>query len=198
MATSQISNCRVCGNEFTVEPRKRFFCSQLCQRRRNVAPIIDRLWRFISPEPNSGCWLWTGCLVTGGYGGLTVDKQIRLAHRLIYENFKGAIPKGLQIDHLCRVRCCVNPYHLEAVTLQENLRRGLGNAAAILASAELQKAKTHCPKGHPYSGDNLVVQRGKDRACRECNRAKCRDYQKRRRAHASSPLSQAQLLPCRS
>lgn len=111
----------------------------------------------------SGCWLWTGSCDPSGYGTLKLEGRTRRAHRLAYELLVGPIPDGLQLDHLCRVRNCANPDHLEPVTNQENSRRG----RALI---------THCPKGHPYSGDNLrlhVRKNGRDvnRECRECVRA---------------------------
>lgn len=116
-------------------------------------------------EPNTGCWIWRGAIATpGGYGTMKVDGRTRLAHRLSYEYFKGQIHDGLDIDHLCRTRCCVNPDHLEAVTRQVNLNRGIIH----------NRTKTHCPKGHPYSGDNLLVRPhgngGKQRTCLACHR----------------------------
>lgn len=81
----------------------------------------------VSPEPNSGCWLWTGCTEEKGYAVLYKDnwKGHRPAHRFSYETFVGPIPKGLHIDHLCNIKCCVNPAHLEPVTAQENNRRAV-------------------------------------------------------------------------
>lgn len=107
------------------------------------------------------CWFWLGCKGIDGYGKFSHKPGISLAHRYSYELYKGPIPAGLHIDHLCRVRHCVNPDHLEAVTQQENMRRG--NVGLF------QKSKTHCRKGHPYSGDNLLVYRG-GRHCRACKR----------------------------
>ena len=79
----------------------------------------------VSPEPTSGCWLWTGGLEEKGYAVLCKPnwKGHRAAHRFSYETFVGPIPDGLQIDHKCRVRSCVNPDHLEPVTSAENNRR---------------------------------------------------------------------------
>lgn len=74
---------------------------------------------LISPEPNTGCWLWLGTLSDNGYG----IYAHRRAHRIAFEQMKGGIPPGLDLDHLCRVRCCVNPEHLEPVTRKENCRR---------------------------------------------------------------------------
>jgi HNH endonuclease len=105
-----------------------------------------------------GCWLWRGYVSKStGYGGLGIRGL--LAHRLIYEELIGPIPKGLQIDHLCRVRRCVNPWHLEPVTRKVNILRGEGRAA-------LNARKTACPKGHAY---DLVLASG-SRWCSRCAR----------------------------
>src|SRR6516164_7314046 len=76
------------------------------------------------PEPNSGCWLWFGVQTKDGYGRWGGGANRKLAHRISYERAKGPVPIGMQIDHLCRVRCCVNPDHLEVVTPLENNARG--------------------------------------------------------------------------
>src|SRR3990172_4211550 len=95
--------------------------------RRNV--LTPELWdswfgvRYI-PEPNTGCWLWAGNLDTPGYGQISSLGRKVLAHRLSYIFLRGPIPRGLQIDHLCRVRSCVNPDHMELVTSRENASRG--------------------------------------------------------------------------
>lgn len=72
-----------------------------------------------------GCWVWTKCCDQDGYGLVWFDGQMRRAHRIIYEILVGPIPDGLDIDHLCRVRACVNPDHMEPVAHGENIRRGL-------------------------------------------------------------------------
>jgi HNH endonuclease len=82
--------------------------------------------RDYSIEPETGCWVWERSLTTKGYGNTSKDGKTALAHRVYYEQAKGPIPEGLQIDHLCRNRACVNPDHMEAVPQQENLRRGVG------------------------------------------------------------------------
>ena len=130
------------------------------------------------PVTESGCWLWTGAVLPNGYGVLTYQKQRKYAHRLVYELLRAPIPEGLQLDHLCRVRCCANPDHLEPVTLQENLRRGDVN--------QYVKA-THCKRGHEFTVENTYQYKNKignpKRNCRACALAYSRmTYDKVRKA----------------
>lgn len=125
----------------------------------------EQLTRFLSrlSALPSGCWEWTGKLNNKGYGHLSVCSRLRLAHRLSYEHFVGAIPDGLELDHLCRNRACANPTHLEAVTHKENIARGEVDGSA---GRSFLRAQTHCRNGHSYA-DALSV-RGA-RRCRVCN-----------------------------
>lgn len=140
----------------------------------------------IMPEPNSGCWLWMGKINRLGYGGLWVRDLTKTtgwrsvsAHRHAYETMVGPIPAGMDIDHKCRVRCCVNPDHLEPVTHLENVRRGISG----IVNGGRMRAKTHCPQGHPYSPENTRVRLNKSggvhRECRVCDREKARLRRKR-------------------
>ncbi len=132
----------------------------------------ERFWSKVDAEGD--CWEWTSTLVSG-YGSFFVGRGRRvLAHRHCYELLVGEIPKSLQIDHLCRNRRCINPDHLEPVPQQVNIARGLWGS--------WQRTKTHCPNGHPYSGDNLYEPPNKrNRVCRTCSRAAGRKYQADRR-----------------
>lgn len=129
---------------------------------RGPKPTPSKCAAFLARvEKTDSCWLWKGTLSDNGYGVFYADEKLYKAHRVAYEFAGRVIPEGLQIDHLCRVRNCVNPDHLEAVTCRENIMRGAGVAA--------KHAKvTHCPSGHPYSEENVRMYRG-SRYCRACH-----------------------------
>lgn len=110
------------------------------------------------PEPMSGCLLWLGSVNHKGYGKYGPDG----AHRLAYADFVGPIPEGLFVLHHCDTPPCVQPRHLYAGTALDNMRDRLDRGR------NPQKLKTHCPQGHPYSGTNLYVWRGRARYCRAC------------------------------
>ena len=126
-----------------------------------------RAERYFTRTPNA-CWPWTGTTDGHGYGAIGVRSddltwRSRKAHRVVYELLVGPIPEGLQLDHLCRNRACVNPDHLEPVTNRENSLRGFGAAA-------MNARKATCPRGHVLAGRNLVQCRAKNgsRECRIC------------------------------
>ena len=141
------------------------------------AGALDRFLAKVEPEPNSGCWLWSGSVTKNGYGRFGISRRdVRWAHRVAYEHWHGPIPDGLQIDHLCRVRSCVNPEHLEAVTCRTNLLRGIGFTGR-------QARQTHCLRGHLLEGDNLSSWhlKHKQRHCRSCDRIRQPGYDRKRR-----------------
>lgn len=107
------------------------------------------------------CWIWQGA-TSHGYGVFRDGEKTVVAHKFLYERLVGKVPEGLDLDHLCRNRACVNPNHLEPVTRQVNLLRG----ETITAS---NAAKTHCKKGHPFSGENVQRLQGR-RRCKTCYR----------------------------
>lgn len=103
------------------------------------------------------CWIWTASIDGKGYGQIAYNGKPHRAHRISYEIFKGVIPAGLDLDHLCRNRLCVNPEHLEPATRSENLLRGILH----------NSLKTACPRGHKY---DYTDNKGR-RRCRTCTRA---------------------------
>lgn len=113
-----------------------------------------------------GCWEWTASLQGGGYGQFWLDGSNALAHRVSYQTTVGAVPAGLQLDHLCRNRKCVRPDHLEPVTPSENTHRGDTHAAR-------NAAKTHCPAGHSYTEHGRQRPDGR-RECVTCKRERNR------------------------
>lgn len=141
---------------------------------------LDRFWSKV--EISVGCWRWTGATMANGYGVFTVTSTALgrrsniLAHRWAYEHIHGAIPAGLEIDHLCRTRNCVRIDHLEAVTHGENQRR-------------MAQAQTHCRRaGHEYTPENTLISSKGARFCRECHR----ESDRRRRAANDTDLDNRQ------
>lgn len=114
----------------------------------------------------SGCWLWVGSDGPKGYGRIMVAQKAYRAHRFVYEAMVGPIPQGLVIDHLCRVRCCVNPAHMRTVSNKANVLAGVGVTA-------LNAQKEVCKRGHPLSGANIKIAGGY-RNCRICVNLKAR------------------------
>lgn len=136
-------------------------------------PAEERFWEKVDKDGPlfadlGPCWLWTGG-TSYGYG-LFWNVP---AHRWAYENLVGPIPPGLHIDHLCRNPPCVNPAHLEPVTVRENTLRGVGTSAQ-------NARKTYCIHGHPFSDENTYRPPSGGRYCRTCLNAGYRAYRKRR------------------
>lgn len=142
---------------------------------RTRTPLAERFWVKVDKDgpipvhrPELGpCWQWTASTTAGGYGQIRADWPARTmlyAHRVAYQFVAGAIPDGLQLDHLCRNRACCNPEHLEPVTNRENGLRGQSFAA-------INARKTRCPKGHEYTPENTAVDSNDgSRKCRICRR----------------------------
>jgi hypothetical protein len=139
-----------------------------------------RFWPKV--QKGEGCWEWAASRSREGYGRFFLGrdengKHNALAHRFAYEVLVGPIPEGLQLDHLCRNPPCVNPAHLEPVTSRENSLRGEGLVG--------QRARqTHCLRGHPLSGSNVLIRncRPGSRVCRACLKTYDRERSRRRRA----------------
>ena len=139
-----------------------------------IQTFSSRFWRYVQ-KSDTACWIWTGYRNQKGYGRLYIRGHYVAAHRFAYTAALGPIADGLQIDHLCRVRNCVNPAHLEAVSCQTNLLRGKTLAARSAAA-------THCPQGHPYSDENTYHSPKGFRFCRRCGAAAARQRRKQRKS----------------
>lgn len=144
-----------------------------------VNTLPTRLADKIAVEATTGCWLWIGAKNQAGYGVVSIGPKGRRvnkrAHRLVYEALIDAIPDDKQIDHLCRVKACVNPAHLEVVTPAVNVLRGVGPTAQ-------NARKTHCPRGHALEGSNILMNGKGYRSCRTCVYVKNNERAQARRA----------------
>lgn len=153
--------------------------------------------------PQTDCWIWNGA-TDRGYGRVFIDGTAKRVHKVVWEALNGPVPAGLQLDHLCRVRACVNPDHLEVVTNKVNVRRAQpylsrGSVTEQAIPKELRKGtrpsrerdyrplpRTHCVNGHEYAADRPV---GTPHRCLECRN--------RRASHqrAASPVPRIPRAP---
>lgn len=130
--------------------------------------------------PETGCWIWMGGCTSGGYGTYYIKNKPWYVHRLSYMWFIGPISKGLEIDHICRVRCCCNPNHLEAVTSAENTRRGKLYEVTAARHA-ITRARPVCKYGHPYTPENEYLRPDGRHECKICQIQQQRDRRAARR-----------------
>lgn len=133
--------------------------------------VAPRFWAKV--RKTEFCWIWIASTSENGYGQFSLNKKPVRAHRVAYELIKGKIPEGMTLEHLCKNRLCVNPDHLEPVTLKENVLRGEGVTALL-------SRQTHCKNGHEFTEENTYIPRdpknGK-RQCRECKKVYQKSYQ---------------------
>jgi hypothetical protein len=153
-------SCPQCGGP---KERRAATCLECFASR----PLDERFWAKVDRGDEDQCWEWQAGR-TNGYGIFWIGDRLVRAHRFAYELLVGPIPDGLELDHLCRNRACVNPGHLEPVTREENLRRGI----------HVNREKTHCPQNHPYDEVNTYIEGGR-RHCRICVREAGRRYRER-------------------
>ena len=160
-------------------------------RKISRTTTVDSFWKRVNKSGPGGCWIWTGYIHKTGYGGLATTLPLiaggsRLAHRASYELHRGDIPKGTHLDHLCRVRACVNPEHLEVVTPKVNTERGLHGVL-----------RTHCKYGHELTPENTWYEEKTN--CRRCLR--CAKANSRRRALATKigneSFNRTRRKPCK-
>jgi hypothetical protein len=123
-------------------------------------------------EKQGECLIWTRYCNEKGYPYFYDGKRMRRAHIVAYELMIGSVPEGLELDHLCRVRHCVNPDHLEAVTHRVNMLR----SESPQLTGIINRSKTHCNYGHPFSGDNLYILKGGGRQCKICKSRRMKEY----------------------
>ncbi|KZA06714.1 HNH endonuclease signature motif containing protein [Acinetobacter baumannii] len=131
--------------------------------KRRSRPLSDRFWPKVGGDTPIECWPWLASLNDGGYGQINFKGRPHRAHRIAYEFLVGPIPEGLVLDHLCRNRRCVNPWHLEPVTDEENIRRGRRDSPP-------RPPGPKCKNGHKYTAENTRIDSEGYRRCRTCER----------------------------
>ena len=142
----------------------------------------ERFWRKVSPEPNSGCWLWTGGISSSGYGHISKGigkKGTMLAHHFALQHFKGiTVPQGMDTLHACDVKCCVNPDHLSVGTRQDNVLDCIQKGRFRTNSEAMQKRRlqrTHCRHGHLLTEEIIYIDAKGTIRCRTCHMLRMRE-----------------------
>lgn len=136
-------------------------------------PLSDRLFTRLEVDER-GCWLWTGRLNSKGYGWIKVEGREIFVHRILYQVLFGCIPPELELDHLCRVPRCANPFHQEPISHRENVLRGTSPPAIVHQTG-------CCMRGHPLTAENTGTEKSRPgkRVCRECAKGRTRAYRLR-------------------
>jgi hypothetical protein len=179
------------------------YCQCGCGEKTAIATKTNRAQSQIAGQPNrflpghrpkkhpdyleedrgydTPCWIWQGGHDRNGYSWVNRAEHRGCAHVMYYKRAHGPVPPGMELDHLCRVRNCVNPDHLEVLTRAENINRGYSPPA-------VNKRKTHCKHGHEFTPENTywLPSRPGQRHCRACQKRLLREYWERRRAKQSA------------
>lgn len=138
---------------------------------------VESFWRNVARASDAECWAWTGRTIRTGYGlflwTANGKRTGTTAHRYAFQLMHGALPKDVDLDHLCRNRACVNPAHLDPVSHTENVRRGRSGA--------FNREKTHCVRGHAYSPENTRRNSKGGRVCRKCSAIHTVNWKRRKR-----------------
>lgn len=175
-----MSDARTPDKEAPLERFEKHYCHCGCgevarKGRRFVwghnqrRPAMERFWEKVDKRGPDECWIWTAA-TRHGYGSMGFNGKMVYSHRWLYEQAVGPIPDGLDLDHLCRNRKCVNPAHLEPVTTRENILRGEGQCAK-------NARKTHCKRGHEFTPENTYWHASTGRRrCRVCRRETSRKW----------------------
>lgn len=137
--------------------------------------LIDRV---AVPEDPNKCWIWRLQKNAHGYGVMWHRNKRNYAHRISYTVFHGLIPEGMKICHSCDNPQCVNPAHLFIGSQADNMHDCYTKGRMKHGQADINREKTHCPSGHPYSGDNLMISSGR-RRCKTCARVRTREVRRR-------------------
>lgn len=169
-----------CSVGYCDKPR---YCKGLCTRHYSKlralgsiedsagdhAPLRVRIERLREVNEETGCWDWLGSFRGGGYARMSVKNRVVPAHRVSFEVFRYPVPNGLVLDHLCRDRGCVNPWHLEPVTIGENTLR------SPTAPSALNFLKTECKNGHLFTKENTYLRPTGGRSCKTCRATRQRE-----------------------
>lgn len=176
------------ANRSGIHPERSTTSEDAAMSDADRAKLLARFWSKVnkdgpvSPIVGTPCWLWTGWACSQGYGRFLVEGKSKRAHRCSYETCVGKIQDDLVLDHLCRVRHCVNPAHLEQVTNRENIFRGMSGPTA-------NSKKSHCLNGHILLGDNLIISKKGHRNCRICQLVHDRKFRDNKASREEAKLA---------